>query len=144
MVGMKRSPQGVYTPAMRNPQVPETLEGWFVLHQMFRVRWSSWKALPAEKRQAAASEAATVLGSMEKQADGPSALVALLGHKGDLMLIHFRRDFEGLAAAELRLRQTALFDHLEPTTPHVSMIELGPYHLTGKLHDQIATQKLQP
>jgi hydrogen peroxide-dependent heme synthase len=129
---------------MRNREVPETLEGWSVLHQMFRVRWASWKALPAEKRRTAAAEAAAVLGAMEKQTDGPSALVALLGHKGDLMLIHFRRDFEGLADAELRLRQTSLFDHLEPATSYVSVVELGLYDFTGKLHDEMAAKKLEP
>jgi len=129
---------------MRNPQVPETLEGWAVLHQMFRLRWASWKALPRDRRSVAAAEAAEALGAMEKQADGPSAAVAMLGHKGDLMLIHFRRDFEGLAATELRLAQTALFDHLEPTTSYVSIVELGLYDFTGKLHDEMAAKGLAP
>ncbi len=31
---------------MHDPRVPETLEGWSVLHQMFRVRWDAWTALP--------------------------------------------------------------------------------------------------
>jgi chlorite dismutase len=129
---------------MRNPQVPETLEGWSVLHQMFRLRWSSWKSLPADGRRAAAAEAAAVIGAMEKGAGGPSAVAALLGHKGDLMFIHFRRDFERLAEAELRLSQTALFDHLEPTTSYVSMVELGLYDFTGKLHEEMAAKGLVP
>ena len=31
---------------MHDPRVPETLEGWSVLHQMFRVRWDAWRTLP--------------------------------------------------------------------------------------------------
>ena len=127
---------------MRNPAVPETLEGWSVLHQMFRIRWETWKALPAATRRALAGEAASVLSEMEASADGPSCLVSLLGHKGDLMVIHFRRDAERLAEAELRLAQTGLHDHLEPTTSYVSIVELGLYEMTGKLHEEMAGRGL--
>ena len=46
---------------MHDPRVPETLEGWSVLHQMFRVRWREWRALPDAERQARAAEAAAAL-----------------------------------------------------------------------------------
>ena len=29
------------------PAVPLTTEGYSVLHQMMRVRWSAWRAVPA-------------------------------------------------------------------------------------------------
>ena len=35
---------------MHDPRVPETLEGWSVLHQMFRVRWDLWRALSTTER----------------------------------------------------------------------------------------------
>lgn len=127
---------------MRNPSVPETLEGWSVLHQMFRVRWASWKALPADRRRGIAAEAAAAIEAMPKGAEGSTALVSLLGHKGDLMLLHFRRDFEHLAEAEQRVAQTALFDSLEPATSYVSIVELGLYDMTGKLHDELAGRGL--
>ena len=41
---------------MHDPRVPETLEGWSLLHQMFRVRWSEWLAL-ARRRAAGAGRA---------------------------------------------------------------------------------------
>src|SRR4029453_6796307 len=41
---------------MHDPRVPETLEGWSLLHQMFRIRWEAWRALPdAERRQRASA-----------------------------------------------------------------------------------------
>jgi chlorite dismutase len=129
---------------MHNPQVPETLEGWSVLHQMFRVRWPSWKAQPPEVRRRLADEAAAVLGEMEGGTAGPSACVNLIGHKGDLMLIHFRREFESLSEAELRFARTGLFDHLEPTTSYVSIVELGLYEMTGRLHEEIGSRGLSP
>ena len=128
---------------MRHPNVPETLEGWSVLHQMFRVRWEAWRGLPAGRRDAIAREAADLLAGMEADANGPSALVSLLGHKGDLMLIHFRRDFEGLQAAELRLAQTDLHAYLEPTTSYVSIVELGLYDMTAKIHQDLRDRGLE-
>ena len=127
---------------MRHPNVPETLEGWSILHQMFRVRWPEWRARPRDKRQAIAAQAAAALGAMEADAGGPSALVQMLGHKGDLMLIHFRRDFELLSAAELAIQGLDLFASLEPTTSYVSMVELGLYDMTAKIHEELAARGL--
>jgi chlorite dismutase len=128
---------------MHNPQVPETLEGWCALHQMFRIRWESWKALPDTRRKTLADEAATVLAAMEERADGPTALVDLLGHKGDLMLIHFRKSFDALSEAELKLAQTGLHDHLTATTSYVSIVELGMYDMTAKIHEDLAARGLK-
>ncbi len=129
---------------MHNPQVPETLEGWSVLHQMFRVRWDRLRPLDPKSRGTMASEAAELLGAMERRTDGRSALVSLLGHKGDLMLIHFRKTFEDLSRAELDLARTRLSDYLEPTSSFLSMVELGLYELTGKIHDDLRLRGLTP
>src|SRR5205807_211692 len=72
------------------PAVPLTTEGYSVLHQMMRFRRSAWRALPDAEKSAIAKEASSVLGAMEQSSSGQSALYSLLGHKGDLMLIHFR------------------------------------------------------
>ena len=71
---------------MKN-EVPLTLEGSSILHQMFRIRWQPWKSLTPERRRDIAQEAASAFGGMEKE---QTALYSLLGHKGDLMLVHFR------------------------------------------------------
>ena len=54
-------------------------------------------------RREIAAEAAAVLTEMEESANGQSALFSLLGHKGDLMLVHFRESFDQLNRAELNL-----------------------------------------
>ncbi|MGH9749025.1 MAG: hydrogen peroxide-dependent heme synthase [Candidatus Polarisedimenticolia bacterium] len=127
---------------MHNPQVPETLDGWSVLHQMFRLRRDALKALPAARRTAIAREATALLGSWHGRKEGPSAAVQLLGHKGDLMLIHFRRSFDELAETELQWAQTALADLAEPTTSYVSVVELGMYEMTGKIHQDLGARGL--
>jgi hydrogen peroxide-dependent heme synthase len=127
---------------MHNPQVPETLEGWSVLHQLFTIRWDRVRALEVPARRAVAEEAAGLIASMEGRAEGPSALVYLLGHKADLMLIHFRKSFEELARVELQVSRTRLFDELVPAASFVSMVELGLYEMTGKIHDDLKARGL--
>ena len=68
------------------PAVPLTVEGASVLHQMLRVRWTAWKALPAAQRAEIGQEASGVLAEMERNTSGQSAAFSLLGHKGDLIL----------------------------------------------------------
>src|SRR5437867_13221669 len=86
---------------MHDPRVPETLEGWSVLHQVFRVRWSEWKRLSPDARREIAAVGARLLGVMEKGSSGPSAAVGLLGYKGDLMLFHFRLTFDDLCVGQI-------------------------------------------
>ena len=70
-----------------------------MLHQMMRFRWTAWRALPEATKSAIAQEAATVLGEMEQATGGQSALFSLIGHKGDLMLVHFRNSFAELESS---------------------------------------------
>jgi hydrogen peroxide-dependent heme synthase len=128
---------------MRNPQVPETLEGWSVLHQMFRVRWSELRTLGAERRARMALELGDLRGVRSDSGRFNTAPIHLLGHKADLMLLHFRRTFDELGDAELALAQTGLYEFLEPATSYVSVVELGMYEMTAKLHRQLAAKGLQ-
>ena len=86
--------------------VPLTLEGLSVLHQMFRFRWPEWRKLSSARQQEIAREAVAALPPAEEA--GQSAVYSMLGHKGDLMLVHFRDSFDELNAAELQLNRTAL------------------------------------
>ena len=126
------------------PAVPLTTEGYSVLHQMMRFRWTAWRALPDATRSAIAQEAASVLGEMEKNSTGQSALFSLIGHKGDLMLVHFRNSFADLNQAELKLAGLRLSDYLEPTSSYLSIIELGLYDSTLKIYKELTDQGIQP
>ena len=122
---------------MHNPLVPETLEGWSVLHLLYRVRWDRIRAIPQPDLDRMAEEAARALAVPDA---GATAFVQMLGHKADLMFICFRRTFEELAAAQLAFSRTTLHDHLEATTSYVSVVELGMYEMTGKLHEQLGAR----
>ncbi len=125
------------------PAVPLTIEGYAVLHQMMRVRWPAWRQLAAADKSAIAAEAAGVLGRMEQNSGGQSALFSLLGHKGDLMLVHFRRSFDELNLAELQVAQLRLSDYLEPATSYLSVIELGLYESTIKAYRDLKDRGIE-
>ena len=122
------------------PAVPLTTEGYSVLHQMMRVRWPAWRGLPTAEKKAIVQEASDALTKMEVHSPGQSALYSLIGHKGDLMLIHFRSSFADLNQAELQLANLRLSDYLEATSSYLSIIELGLYDSTLKIYKELTDQ----
>jgi len=124
------------------PSHPLTLEGHSVLHQMFRFRWADWNGLGEGERLGILKEATQTLAPMEES--GETALFSMLGHKGDLMLIHFRDSFDALNMAELALKKLRIERFLEPTNSYLSVIELGLYDSTVKLYKQLMEQGLAP
>src|ERR1035438_5405761 len=115
------------------PPVPLSVEGASVLHQMMRFRRPAWRALSAAARGEMLREASAALAPLEHPNEGrQSALFSLLGHKGDLLFVHFRRSFEELNQAELDLARLAIGDFLEPTTSYLSIVELGIYESTAR------------
>jgi peroxiredoxin len=126
------------------PAVPLTTEGYSVLHQMMRFRRSAWRALPEAQKAEIAREAEAVLAPMEENGGGQSALFSLIGHKGDLMFVHFRESFADLNQVELMLANLRLADYLEPATSYLSVIELGLYDSTLKIYQELTDQGIQP
>jgi hydrogen peroxide-dependent heme synthase len=126
------------------PAVPLTTEGYSVLHQMMRFRRSAWRALPGAEKSAIAQEASAAFSTMEQNSAGQSALYSLIGHKGDLMLIHFRESFADLNQAELKLANLRLSDYLEATTSYLSIIELGLYDSTVKVYKGLTDRGIEP
>ena len=126
------------------PAVPLTIEGYSVLHQMFRFRWPEWRALPTAQKTEVLNEAGLTFANMEKNASGQSGLYSLLGHKGDLMFVHFRNSFDELNQAELQVARLRLSDFLEPTTSFLSVIELGLYESSIKLYRELSERGVEP
>jgi hydrogen peroxide-dependent heme synthase len=137
------SPEAIEANAL--PAVPLTVEGASVLHQMMRFRRPAWRAIPGRERAQILDEAVRGLEAMEIPAEGrQSAVYSLLGHKGDLMLLHFRRSFEELNQAELAVARLRLSDYLEPAGSYLSIIELGLYESTSKIYQGLAGRGVQP
>jgi peroxiredoxin len=120
------------------PPVPLTLEGSWLLHQFFRFDWKAWRCCAQGERAGIASDGIAVLKEMERpDADAPvrTALYSQLGHKGDLMLVHFRDSLEELNQLELDLARTRLYEFLFPAHSYVSVIELGLYESSRKTYE---------
>jgi hydrogen peroxide-dependent heme synthase len=126
------------------PPVPLTIEGASVLHQMMRFRWPAWRVLAAADRDAIVAEAASALATMEGAGRNGSALFSLIGHKGDLMFVHFRQSFDQLQQAEMSLARLRLSDYLEPVTSYLSVVELGLYESTQKTYAALADRGIEP
>ena len=77
------------------------------------------------------AQAAATLADVERAG---SAMFSLLGHKGDLMLVHFRSNFEELNELELTLARLPLWDYFEQSGSYLSVVELGLYDSTAKVY----------
>jgi chlorite dismutase len=127
------------TQAIAHP--PETLEGWFALHQVFRFRQRKLEAGRLARmvrvaanavtpgRKAAAKRRTRKAGS----AEGWSCFVRLIGSSADLMAIHFRDSLDSIAAAQDGLARSPLGAILDPAYTFLSVAEAGLYHLTAEL-----------
>jgi len=127
--------------------VPLTLEGSFALHQMFRFDRGAWHPQERFHRESLLAEAVKMFQEMEAGSSvrpNQSAIYSIIGHKGDLMLVHFRDSMEDLHRAELAIKQLAFADFLEPTHSYLSVVELGLYESSAKTYAQLAEQNIQP
>jgi chlorite dismutase len=125
----------------RMPAVPLTIEGSAVLHQMTRVKWPAWRALAAGDREAILTEATAAL---DAAAGEGTAAFAMLGHKAELMLIHFRPGMTELLDIQSRVSHLRLWDYLEQTTSYVSVVELGLYESTLKTYSTLMENGVEP
>lgn len=127
---------------MRDPNVPESLEGWWILHRMFGFDRRAWDSLPEKRRSKYAAHASDLFEHLQSGKDGDAGLAQILGHKGDLMITHYARTFDGLAYAQTLVDKLEVRDYLQPLGSYVSVLELGMYESTGKIHDELRERGL--
>ncbi|WP_049985273.1 heme-binding protein [Halobellus rufus] len=112
------------------PEAPPTDEGWFVLHDFRTVDWDAWRDAPERERERAIREGTEYLTRHEDVADadeGDSAVFSVLGHKADLLVVHFRPTLDDLSRAERQFEQTALAGFTDQPTSYVSVTEISGY-----------------
>lgn len=130
------------------PEVPITVEGSYVLHQIFRFARSEWRQQEVFHCDRIVQRASETLAAMEETTKGgnpkPTAMYSMIGHKGDLMFVHFRDSLEDLHRAELAIEQMELTDFLEPTHSYLSVVELGLYESTSKTYAALLEKGVEP
>ena len=110
------------------PTVPETLDGWFALHDFRRFDRSAWSRLPGSERTAALSEAADVLRSNAKVEDAPgghSISYSMVGHKADLLMFHLRPEVGQLHDLEQAFDRTVLASYTTRPYSYLSVTEVS-------------------
>jgi hydrogen peroxide-dependent heme synthase len=110
---------------------PATLEGWYVLHQMFALEWARLGALELSQREAVLADAASFFAA-EAGDGGWSAAFRLVGGGADLLFVHFRDSLDEISRAELALRRSPLAGYLKLEYDFLSVTEAGLYHLTAE------------
>lgn len=110
-------------------EVPQTLEGWFLLHDVYTLDWKAWRGLTDVDRERVVSQAGGWLACHAAVEKGDSAAYSVLTQKGDLMFVHYRESPDALAEVELSLRSIELSDYLRPSYSYFSVIELSMYEL---------------
>jgi hydrogen peroxide-dependent heme synthase len=119
---------------------PATLEGWYVLHQVFAADWPAIRALPPGRRVDLAQSAVRVFGEIDAEtAAGWTGAFRLVGGGADWMLVHFRPTLEALAEVELRVKSSPLADVARLEYDFLSVTEAGLYHATAE-----AAREAQP
>ena len=130
------------------PPHPLTLDGSSVLHQMFRFDWPAWRLADTAARERALSEVTALLTPFEKASEqghpNQSAVFAQLGHKGDLLFVHYRDTIEDLAGIERDIARTEFGVYLQPQHSYLSLVELGLYESSSKLYAQLASEGIEP
>src|SRR6056297_1947895 len=112
------------------PEAPPTDEGWFVLHDFRTVDWDAWRDAPEHERERAVGEGVEYLRAHEAVEDadeGTSAVFSVLGHKADLLVVHFRPTLDDLSRAERQFERTSLANFTEQATSYVSVTEVSGY-----------------
>lgn len=129
---------------MKHPDVPESLEGWWILHRSFAFERRRWSRVAAAERDRIAREASSLLSELAGDGESDAGAAQILGHKADLMLTHYAKTFDGLARAQSDFDACELSDYLEPRDSYVSVLELGLYEATAKIHAALRERDLKP
>jgi peroxiredoxin len=131
-------------PEFVSVEVPQTLEGWYILHDVHTVDWAAWRVLePAERREIAA-EAAAWLEAEVAGGNGDSGVYSVVSQKGDLLFCHYRDSPAALHRAELGLHGLRLQEFLTPAYSYLSVIEVSLYEVQAMAMRRLAERGLEP
>ena len=116
---------------------PETLEGWYALHQIFRLVGGKHSNRDKAIDGLAAAVNAEAGRALNPDASGETAgwsrTVRLIGSGSDVMVVHFRATLDEIAAAEKALKCDDALAGFELTYTFLSVAEAGLYHITAEL-----------
>ena len=134
-------------------EAAQTLDGWYVLHDLRTMDWASWKLISKEERQAAVDEFLVFLEKLQQADDnktGAHAFYTVIGQKADFMLMTLRPTMDELQELETEFNKLAIADFTIPAYSYLSVVELSNYlagdsdedpyqnpHVRGRLYPEL-------
>ncbi|MCI0425905.1 MAG: heme-dependent peroxidase [Actinobacteria bacterium] len=105
---------------------PETLEGWFALHDIRRLDRARWQTLPSAERGRAIAEIVDLLERMSSDpGSGHTVAYLIVGHKADLLLFHLRSEVGELRRLEEAFDRTTLAAFTTRPYSFLSVVEIS-------------------
>lgn len=111
-----------------------TLDGWYSLHLLYKVDWTSFKLLEDNEKDELINELKSFLAREEEvhqKNEGSYSFYNITGQKADLILWMLRPTIDELNALELEFNKLKVADFLIPAYSYVSIIELSSYLAKG-------------
>lgn len=112
---------------------PETLEGWFALHQIFALDAAAMRHVTASDLSGMREGAVGMLREILHPSEGWSAVVPLIGSSAEVLFMHFRPTLDELGVVQRRMTREPLFAVLRPAYSFLSVSETALYHITAEL-----------
>ncbi|HJU90781.1 MAG TPA: hydrogen peroxide-dependent heme synthase [Gemmatimonadaceae bacterium] len=126
---------------MPSEHAPETIEGWYALHQIFTVDHAALRADSPAALVSMRERARDVLRAMVAPSEnGWSVVVRLVGSSADVMFIHFRPTLDALGDVQHAIQREPFFERLHPLYTFLSVTEAGLYHATAQLAGEATTR----
>jgi peroxiredoxin len=116
---------------------PETLEGWYALHQIFTIDHDRPEG-GADRRPPTRTPNVLAAQSAKQSDDGWSAYVRLIGSTADLMVMHLRPTLDDIGVAQRSVACLPIAPRLRLRYSFLSVTEAGLYHLTAQLAREAA------
>jgi peroxiredoxin len=126
------------------PDVPQTIEGFYVLHDIYNVDWAALRRLSSKERASVANEAVAWLGASDGTGKGDTAAYSIVTQKGDLMFLHYRETPDELSVIEQSLKQIRVSDYLLPAYSYLSVIEVSLYEVMAIAMKRLAERGINP
>ena len=111
-------------------EAAKTLDGWYSLHLLYSVDWTSLRLLEETEINALVSELQSFLERQEEvhqKQEGSYSFYNVTGQKADLILWMLRPTIDELNTLELEFNKLGISDFLIPSYSYVSIIELSNY-----------------
>ncbi|WEK53408.1 MAG: heme-dependent peroxidase [Candidatus Cohnella colombiensis] len=111
-------------------EAAQTLDGWYVLHDLRSIDWEKWNAASASEQEAATKDLLKLVAewqAVENDKQGSYAVYSVVGQKADLIFMHLRENLQLLNEIENAFNKSAFGRFTRKEYSYVSVVELSSY-----------------